>query len=170
MASKFLKNPNGGVYKDSNGKLVKVDLSLPTLSNPATAEDIASGKEAINADGVVVTGTMESGDEATVISGRVTPNAITTSITIDGIEKKPKAVSVYTSWTPTNYAIKYIAPNPLAEVGYEATVYRNSEYETNIATSGHYVKWEYSNNQVIITAYGGIYKFGKYGYDYQIVY
>lgn len=59
MATRFLKAQNGGIYKDSNGKPIVVDLSLPALSNPATAEDIASGKEAINADGVVVTGTAE---------------------------------------------------------------------------------------------------------------
>lgn len=34
MASKFLKNPNGGVYKDSNGRLIKVELAnkLPLVA------------------------------------------------------------------------------------------------------------------------------------------
>lgn len=61
MATKFLKAQNGGIYKDSTGKPIAVDMSLPALSNPATAEDIASGKEAYGADGAVITGTAESG-------------------------------------------------------------------------------------------------------------
>lgn len=91
MASKFLKSPNGGIYKDSNGKPIVVDLSLPALSNPATAEDIASGKEAYGADGAVITGTAESG--GTVITGEVTAKS-TTEISFADIPMQPKCVII----------------------------------------------------------------------------
>ena len=40
---------------------IETGVQLPELTNPASAADIASGKQAINAAGEVVTGTMESG-------------------------------------------------------------------------------------------------------------
>lgn len=91
MATKFLKAQNGGIYKDANGKLILVDLSLPALSNPATAEDIASGKEAYGADGVAITGTAESG--GTVITGEVTAKS-TTEISFADIPMQPKCVII----------------------------------------------------------------------------
>lgn len=40
---------------------IETGVQLPELTNPATAADIASGKQAINAAGEVVEGTMEKG-------------------------------------------------------------------------------------------------------------
>ena len=66
MATKFLKDSSGRLYTDAiTKKPIAVDMSFPALSNPATAEDIASGKEAYGADGAVITGTATGGNPFT---------------------------------------------------------------------------------------------------------
>lgn len=57
MATKFLKSPNGGIYKDSNGKFIKVDLDgkLPLVVGTQSADnpyDITAS----NLDGVTEIG------------------------------------------------------------------------------------------------------------------
>lgn len=51
---------------------------LPTLTNPGTAEDLLEGKELIDADGNVVTGTMLKG--MVVKSGTTTSRTINTGL------------------------------------------------------------------------------------------
>lgn len=96
MATRFLKAQNGGIYKDSTGKPIVVDMSLPALSNPATAEDIASGKEAINADGIVVTGTAEIGGGMKMLHSNIVFSSGTTYfLEVADVPSLPKYVIVH---------------------------------------------------------------------------
>lgn len=76
--------------------VVKSGRKLPELSNPAVAGDIWTGKQAINQDGEVITGTKSgtilrsamitvhniSGQDDAIIDGTTIPNSSTRTLTL----------------------------------------------------------------------------------------
>lgn len=96
-------------------------VTLPTLSNPAVAADIVSGKEAINASGTKITGTIptqaaktitpSTSSQTAVASGRYTTGAVT----VAAIPSQYEDVASET----TNYT------NTLAQIGTAITQLEN---------------------------------------------
>lgn len=96
---------NGEYYKITSSGDNTQYYELAELTSPATAEDIASGKEAYGADGVVITGTAESGFKYIYTS--ITPTANTTTITISDVGGLPHKITIGVSFYPnsTNYLL-----------------------------------------------------------------
>ena len=73
---------------------IEIGVQLPVLTNPASAEDIASGKEAIDGEGKLMTGTAASGG-VPVKSGRVDLSAAATTFTIPDVGAEYNKIALY---------------------------------------------------------------------------
>lgn len=84
-----------------------VGKPLPALTNPGTAADLLSGKQLIDANGNVLTGTLVNREVHTVtIQG-----SGTTSLQVENVEKQPNMVVVFSEDednTPGDSIILYI--------------------------------------------------------------
>ena len=79
------------------GKAAGGGVTLPTLTNPASASDILSGKEAINGDGTKITGTI-----ATKTSSNLTASGATVTVPAGYYASQAtKSVTTTTQVTPT---------------------------------------------------------------------
>jgi hypothetical protein len=79
------------------GKAAGGGAVLPTLTNPASASDILSGKEAINGDGTKITGTI-----ATKTSSNLTASGATVTVPAGYYaSQSTKSVATATQATPT---------------------------------------------------------------------
>lgn len=79
------------------GKAGGGGITLPTLTNPASASDILSGKEAINGDGTKITGTI-----ATKTSSNLTASGATVTVPAGYYaSQSTKSVATATQATPT---------------------------------------------------------------------
>lgn len=79
------------------GKAAGGGVTLPTLTNPASASDILSGKEAINGDGTKITGTI-----ATKTSSNLTASGATVTVPAGYYaSQSTKSVATATQATPT---------------------------------------------------------------------
>lgn len=79
------------------GKAAGGGITLPTLTNPASASDILSGKEAINGDGTKITGTI-----ATKTSSNLTASGATVTVPAGYYaSQSTKSVATVTQATPT---------------------------------------------------------------------
>lgn len=58
IVAKGVDVPEGTVFSDYTGKIGEIDVSLPELINPATAIEVAEGKQFINENGEKVTGSL----------------------------------------------------------------------------------------------------------------
>lgn len=173
MATRFLKAQNGGIYKDANGKLIAVDMSLPALSNPATAEDIASGKEAINEDGIVITGTAEG---YTVVRGTITPSSKVQTIQINNIPREPKFVQAKLSGSIEANCISFITTNVWDETNYANNGWRGGTMSYFVSSSANYKvifpylgEYDIGTQTVTLDAGSGRY-YRNTTYNYVIVY
>lgn len=81
------------IYGVTTGDAAVSGVELPELTNPATAEDIIIGKEVIDANGIILTGTMSGGAE--VIVGNITKSTTDNSITITDLIGKDNVVLMY---------------------------------------------------------------------------
>ena len=80
---------------------------LPTLTNPGTAADLLSGKQLIDANGNVLTGTLVNREVHTV----VLQGSGTTSLQVQNVEQDPNMVVVFSEDeddTPGDSIILYI--------------------------------------------------------------
>ncbi len=81
------------IYGLATGDAAVSGIELPELTNPATAEDIMIGKEVVDANGRILTGTMSGGAE--VIVGEITQSATDKSITITDLIGKDNVALMY---------------------------------------------------------------------------
>lgn len=84
-----------------------VGKPLPTLTNPGTAADLLSGKQLIDANGNVLTGTLVNREVHTV----TVQGSGTTSLEVENVEKQPNMVVVFSEDgddTPGDSIILYI--------------------------------------------------------------
>lgn len=104
------------IYGVTTGDAAVSGVELPELTNPATAEDIIIGKEVIDANGIILIGTMSLGNElatqdnlitqiatalegktggSSVAAGSITIEQTETSITISDIIGKDNVALMY---------------------------------------------------------------------------
>lgn len=80
------------IYGIATGDAAVSGFELPELINPATSEDIIAGKEAISADGIILTGIMSSNK---AVVGEITQSTTGDSVTISNIIGKDNVVLMY---------------------------------------------------------------------------
>ena len=110
----YIKDAFYLITADANAKQY---YELPVLTNEGTAADLALGKELINSKGEKVVGTV-SGVE--IITGSITTSSNT--LTIAGILRKPKIVSMYNNSITSSTEWCGCFSDPLCAVEGENTV------------------------------------------------
>lgn len=118
---------------------------LPTLTNPGTAADLAAGKQLIDANGNVVTGTM-SVSSVTVKTASTKPSSNSTSISFTGLTASPKMFAIIPTGNITLGTTRYVTgvvyngSTVQGTYGYRSgssgTSYYSSSYFTMTYSSG----------------------------------
>lgn len=122
-------------------------VKLPTLSNPGTASDLAKGKQLIDQNGNVVTGTAEPAS-VSVKTTKLSSNG--TSISFTGLTAQPKMFAIHPTANITLGSTRYVTG-----VVYDGSTthgtygYRQSSTATSYY-SASYFTWTYDNGTLTV--------------------
>lgn len=164
---------NGEYYKITSSGDNTQYYELAELTSPATAEDIASGKEAYGADGAVITGTAEG---YTVVRGTIIPSSKVQTIQINNIPREPKFVQVKVSGSIEDNCVNFITTSVYNETNYSTNGWRGGTMTYFVSNSANYKviapylgEYDIGTQTVTLDAGSGRY-YRNTTYNYVIVY
>lgn len=134
-----------------------VGKPLPTLTNPGTAADLLSGKQLIDANGNVLTGTLVNREIHTVVM----QGSGTTSLEVENVEQQPIMVVAFSEDDILDDAI--VSTVQIKTIARFSQIVRMLSGERNVFDSGGFT---YSSNTKTLSIRG----FLSYVYSSEIKY
>ena len=144
---------------------------LPALTNEATADDLAQGKELINSKGEKVIGTA-SGGSVEIITGSILPDTSgVKSIIIAGISRRPKIIAAYAPGITSSSSIGAIVSDPAcANEGATSNSMWVISGTTGNSTKRYSATFDYDEANQTVTLNAGDLSFVRFPLPYAIAY
>lgn len=159
------------IYQIVDTSEFKQYYELPTLTNEATADDLALGKELINSKGEKVIGTA-SGGGVEIITGSILPDTSgVKSIIIAGISRRPKIIAAYAPGITSSSSIGAIVSDPAcANEGATSNSMWVISGTTGNSTKRYSATFDYDEANQTVTLNAGDLSFVRFPLPYAIAY
>ena len=157
------------IYQIVDTSEFKQYYELPALTNEATAEDLALGKELINSKGEKVVGAINI---VGIVTGNIAPAQDgQTTFTITGIPRKPKIIAAYSNGIASSDNVWAIISDPnCAKEGDSSNSLWAFRGSTTNATRRFWGTFDYDETNQTVTIKPGNLTFSRYPLPYAIAY